>query len=322
MFKQVQGIYCFVREKDIFVVDRGFRDALPSLHQEGIETLMPALMDKSKKQFDDTEANHTRKVTLTRWVVEAVNGRLKNKFKFFDMVIPCHYFNRDCDTKLTRFVKIACALMNAFCPPIFKDREEHEELLEDIQRRENLNNSLKEELFADQTSFIRGTKKWSKLVSRDIEFPELSLPELRKITLGRFQVHNAPGYADEHLRLDRNFIIEAYKVRAGLLRTRLKSRFRSVERHYIWIEYNVNGLPEKITRYYCQCQMGARTIGCCSHIACVLWFLGYKRNVDPGYEPRTFGTGILDVTEKQAEDPNFEISDTEPTLDSEEEEDL
>lgn len=33
-----------------------------------------------------------------------------------------------------------------------------------------------------------------------------------------------------------------------------------------------------ISRYYCTCRSGARTLGCYAHIASVLWFLGYARH--------------------------------------------
>ena len=34
-----------------------------------------------------------------------------------------------------------------------------------------------------------------------------------------------------------------------------------------------------ITGWYCQCKVGARTIGCCAHVAAVLWYLGHQRHV-------------------------------------------
>jgi len=32
---------------------------------------------------------------------------------------------------------------------------------------------------------------------------------------------------------------------------------------------------DSVTEYYCTCESGARTIGCCSNIMTIVWFLGY-----------------------------------------------
>ena len=44
----------------------------------------------------------------------------------------------------------------------------------------------------------------------------------------------------------------------------------------LWVEYT-QGL-NRITRWYCGCSSGARTVGCCAYVASVFWYLGYNRN--------------------------------------------
>jgi hypothetical protein len=73
----------FMLPGDHCVLDRGFRDIITFLQSKNIVTHMPELMDKKDKQFSTLEANESRRVTLVRWLVEAVNGRIKKKFKFF-----------------------------------------------------------------------------------------------------------------------------------------------------------------------------------------------------------------------------------------------
>lgn len=70
---------------DQFIFDHGFR---------WIKSYMPQLLKKNAKQFKDLEANATRKVTLARWLIEAVNARFKIKFKFFSEVIPGPYLKK------------------------------------------------------------------------------------------------------------------------------------------------------------------------------------------------------------------------------------
>ena len=69
------------RENDIFVLDRGFRDAVKDLEGLGYKVMMPAYLDSDKKQLTTEQANNSRLVTKSRWVIEAINGILKQSFK-------------------------------------------------------------------------------------------------------------------------------------------------------------------------------------------------------------------------------------------------
>jgi len=70
----------FMGNGNAMFLDRGFRDSTAKLDQAGIVHFMPAFMDKDMKQLSCDQANLSRKVTMGRFVVETVNGRLK-KFK-------------------------------------------------------------------------------------------------------------------------------------------------------------------------------------------------------------------------------------------------
>src|SRR5437016_1026434 len=107
-----------LEEEDCFVLDRGFQDAIENCENLGIKTNMPNLLKKNQKQFTTLQANQSREVTMVRWIVEAVNGRIKKKFKFFDNVVPATYI-----PKLNSLFRIGCAIINAFCPPIFTDSD-------------------------------------------------------------------------------------------------------------------------------------------------------------------------------------------------------
>lgn len=52
------------------IVDRGFRDAIPTIKHFGYEAVMPSFLN-GKKQFNIEEANYTRLVTKVRWVIES-----------------------------------------------------------------------------------------------------------------------------------------------------------------------------------------------------------------------------------------------------------
>lgn len=71
------------RDGDILIVDRGYRDATELLARLGIIWKMPTLLQQGRNQLTTEEANDSRLVTKTRWIVEARNGHIKSIFKFF-----------------------------------------------------------------------------------------------------------------------------------------------------------------------------------------------------------------------------------------------
>ena len=68
----------------------------------------------------------------------------------------------------------------------------------------------------------------------------------------------------------------AHKEYDGVLKEQIRSCHTSNKTYNLWIEY-AQGL-NPITWWYCGCRSGARTLGCCAHVASVLWYLGYYRN--------------------------------------------
>nr|XP_022290376.1 LOW QUALITY PROTEIN: uncharacterized protein LOC111102014 [Crassostrea virginica] len=88
MFKtNVQDIQNWMHEEDIFVIDRGFRDAVSLLEEMGIRAEIPSFMKRGEKQLSTEDANLSRLVTKVRWVVESANSRIK-RWKFLDKVLP------------------------------------------------------------------------------------------------------------------------------------------------------------------------------------------------------------------------------------------
>lgn len=64
MFNQnVQDIENWVKENDIVLVDRGFRDSIKMLEDLGIKAEMPSFIPKGQKQMTTQEANSSRIIT-------------------------------------------------------------------------------------------------------------------------------------------------------------------------------------------------------------------------------------------------------------------
>src|SRR5207237_7344464 len=91
---------------------------------------------------------------------------------------------------------------------------------------------------------------------------------------------------------------------------KIQSRFSKSNRHTVWITFMPNGTgAESITGYFCTCKCGSRTIGCCGHIASVLWYFGYARHNKENLPKRkSLVGGIMDCAAAFANtlDPDLE----------------
>lgn len=99
------------------MVDRGFRDAVGVMESIGLDVAMPPFLD-GRKQFSTEESNESRCITKIRWIVEAVNRRIK-EFKYFANTVQnssLMYLEAD--------LSIVCALINRYQPPIGNSKPE------------------------------------------------------------------------------------------------------------------------------------------------------------------------------------------------------
>lgn len=122
--------------RDIFVLDRGFRDIVPYLETKGFKVLMPTLKG-NRKQLTCQEANESRYVTKIRWPVEAVHGMIKQKNKLLDNVI-----NNKILPKTGSLYRIASYLLNVFGKRLTSDATTTEEVHNRFHNMRNIGNTL------------------------------------------------------------------------------------------------------------------------------------------------------------------------------------
>lgn len=87
----------------------------------------------------------------------------------------------------------------------------------------------------------------------------------------------AASHTRKHMVEDVDYVFYVHKQEADILRVKLQSRHTSSKQYQLWIQYEKNGF-DPIKDWYCQCKTRARTVGCCEHIASVLWHLEYMEN--------------------------------------------
>lgn len=219
---------------------------------------------------------------MNRWVIEAVNGRIKNVFPFFKHMIEGTYV-----PKLMRFNRIACAIMNKYFGPLLADKEFHETISKvSNQFQHSATNQLKEEI--EKLNIQRMTSRWEKANENTIpNFPKLSMDDLQRITLGSYQIAISARYIDQHIREDSHFGIFVHRENNTIVRARIQSRFSRSKSHNTWIKFDQNSVGFKAVQgYYCSCKVGERTLGCCSHVTTVLRYLGHDRHHPSTKTPR------------------------------------
>ncbi|CAF4689867.1 unnamed protein product, partial [Rotaria sp. Silwood2] len=104
-------------------------------------------------------------------------------------------------------------------------------------------------------------------------FPVLGIVELEDLTLGVFQVKQAVSYANEHVDQDGEFEILVSTETEGMLMASIQSKHSNRKVYKAIITYNSVTALE----WACQCPNGNQAIGCCSHVASILWYLGHAR---------------------------------------------
>ncbi|CAF2081811.1 unnamed protein product, partial [Rotaria magnacalcarata] len=111
LHRNTENILNWLKKDDIVVVDRGFRDSVHTMESLGLNVVLPPFLN-GRRQFTTTEVNQSKYVTKVRWVVEAVNSRIK-QFKYLANTIP-----NSALPHLEHDVSIVCAIINRYRPPI------------------------------------------------------------------------------------------------------------------------------------------------------------------------------------------------------------
>jgi DDE superfamily endonuclease len=177
MLNNYEDILNWIKEGDIMILDRGFRDSLGVLKSLGIDAAMPSFLSQSERQFDVYDANRSRFVTKIRWVVESVNVRLK-RFKWFSQTIQ-----NTSAPSIPDFLAIVAALNNCFHVPLVKSTSDDDELVRQMNFLLTRQNTLQQWLMENDL-FRRGV--WQTKCISDLQerFPVLSLDYIRWLTMG------------------------------------------------------------------------------------------------------------------------------------------
>ncbi|CAK1590054.1 unnamed protein product [Parnassius mnemosyne] len=290
------AFHWFYRSGDVFILDRGFRDSARNLESCGYVQHMPQTKYPNETQLTTDQANKSRLVTICRWVVEVVNGRFKRDFRLLRNV----YNNRALPSMFDYF-KIAAAMINRF-HVLIEDNPNAAAILEIIHQRINMQNRLADLVI--RHNYNRRRAQFT-LMTADmpefVDFPRMDENELLLFALGVYQLKQAKSYYGEHVLDNGAFTIELSNELSNedlaelqgndlwMIRGRLQSRHVRARQYYVYIIIDrlLSG-RQAIAHYYCSCIIGKRTIGCCSHIMCIIWYMSHARHL-PAITPPAYG---------------------------------
>lgn len=275
-----------MKPKDIFGFDRGFRDLVEELQAAGYIVKMPTCKSKGEsKELTTDEANDSREITKLRFIVEYINGQLKSRFRLLDGIIQ-----NKCKKDIFLDFQIACAIYNFTFTPVIADGDLNGEIAKAmLQRRIEC---PRNDMIAYCKAEIRKTRTWTPLTAELVnDFPRIPQEIIYKqITLGVYQLKISLQYIRQHLGLGgkfKVFVSSAEQVTyddgtdswtGKILRAKIQGRFSGIKIRQVFIRYDPTKEGRSAVRmWWCNCNGGSKTVGCCGHIASVIYFLAYAQ---------------------------------------------
>lgn len=295
-----------LQKDDIFVLDRGFRDAKQYLINKGYDVLMPEFIEKKTLgQLTTVQANSSRKVTACRFIVETRNGHMKTIWRLFDRT----WITYDLPNVMTDY-RIGASLINKFYATMESNKNDADTIAENMLEREN-HRQNEFAVIIDSREFNKNVKTCVE-GDQNLVFPVIGKDEFRLISLGNYQPSLILSYIYEHINLKGRFEFFVYPHENGMVFKSLfkkyhmkspivvftvfQSRFRKVINHrvYVLADKIINGRGGIIS-HYCDCQHGRRLVGCCAHVLAFIAYLGYFRfHVDEIKGKSTFIDNLFD----------------------------
>lgn len=290
---------------DILLLDRGFRDVVPYLKGKGYDVKMPSLVQKNTgtTQLSTLDANNSRLVTATRFVVETRNGHMKTIWKIFNTVWNSIHI----PNLMTDFENCAGIVNKYYCT--FGTNEGiAQQIGMKMLARVNVENKLWS--IVKKPEIQRNLKKFEDFYDVD-GLPKVTKIDLIHVALGKYQIRQAASYCQEHFKannkhfslftlplnlahcLDPFRTVENPKEKQEkndpvLLLGQIASRFRSKKTYDAYVLVDKKGKGEdSVLGYCCECYVGLRTVGCCSHVMTIIWYSLYIKN-STGPKPASF----------------------------------
>ena len=184
-------------------------------------------------------------------------------------------------------VAIVCDLQNAYGAPFIKSTLKDKSLTENMLRLRDETNEIGGFVARLKEKFEKSLKL-AELNAADtvLDFPRLNFGELNDLTfneannqlhflslkhfifLGIYQLKQAKSNTIQHWSADGKYSVKIEKHRPDIIIAKIQSRHKNSTPYDVWIRYST----QEILGWYCTCPAGARIVGCCAHIASIIWY--------------------------------------------------
>lgn len=191
---------------DIIIVDRGLRDCLPDLMNNGFIVQSPACSNEN--QLTTNEANSSRIVTKVRYDIERMNGKMKNVWKIFSLVADTYWIPH-----IATDFQICAALLNRKeklkGPKSVEQNEIDRSIAKRMIGRMNVPNVLAQAVRKVRFASLIRQKKYVPFEKET--FPHLTMDDLRDLTFGPYQIQQAQLYLRSQLdQHNNNFDVHTF----------------------------------------------------------------------------------------------------------------
>lgn len=161
--------------------------------------------------------------------------------------------------------------------------------------KKNFDNSLAK--VVEEENWNRQKRIFKPLTSNDVlDFPELTEKDLKILFTGTCQLSQTVSYLAEMYTEEGLLHMQYLLDDNTILKCQIKSRHikRKVYKCYVHYAPNTIGFGG-IKEYLCDCANGLRTVGCCAHVATIIYFLGHARYLSKIIHPAQILTNIFHV---------------------------
>ena len=158
----------------------------------------------------------------------------------------------------------------------------------------NAPNTLAEEAEEKRWNLVR--RPWIPMTSESVpDFPKMSERDLEIFFTGSYQLSQSVSYLAEMLREDNSITVKIHRDDSNVLKFEVPSRHIKRTTYRCYVDYMPRSAEQagKIRRYCCECANGKRTVGCCSHVAAVVFYLSHARHLDSIIRPAQILTSLF-----------------------------
>ena len=273
---------------DIFLLDRRFRDSLKFIEEKDFVAKMPCFSNTPKSSLTTEQANTSRMVTKSRYIVEYINNRIKNSFQLFNSTVRNTILSSIFDD-----FRIACAIYNCIFTTITNTTSDLiiNRMLQKVSEPNLLADLIVEENLNKKTAMFKNIEEMQ--LER---FPKLDFEQITTYVCGTYQLRMASSYYAEHINEHGDFKVEIAvesspinyakygivvdQLSCYLLKAKISSRHSNSDKYFVYllIDTNTQGI-NSIIQHYCGCKVGRRVVGCCSHVTVFIWYFSYARHL-------------------------------------------